>query len=274
MIKVLHIWNTAGVASLMVKHLNKNGFKSDVIMREGYDPFGMSEYYNHKLLNLSGGQFIKYAIDRSSEYDIIHIHGIWKLAEPIKKKYPNKKVILQHHGTELTNCINNSERINSYQYCDKVLCSTVDLSVRLNYDRIEHEVLENAVDTDLFKPIDNIKIDKALLFSIRYTDLELTKEFVKSNTDWNTHIIDREKEFIKYSGMPYLFSKFTKYVDVKIYEWLNNKPGEAYSKTGREALACGLEVLNYKGEIVKGLPEEYTPEFMVNKLIRIYSELL
>lgn len=272
-IKILHVWNTAGVASLMRKHLLKNGYESDVMMRIGYDPFGMCEYYGVKLLNIGGNAFINEVIKRAESYDIIHVHGIWQIVERLKKKYKSKKIILQHHGTELSKCQNNSERINSYKYCDEIICSTSDLSLILKYENIKHHLIENAVDTCLFNSnnINQNKYKDALLFDIRYTDLELTKQFVKSNSDWSLMIVDRELNFIKYTEFPLFLSRFDKYVDVKIYDWLNGMPGKAYSKTGREALSCGLSVLNYKGEIVSGLPDEFKPEYMIDKLIHLYE---
>lgn len=270
--KVLHIWNTAGVASLMSKHLRKRGVSSDVLMRKGYDPFNMSEYYGNTNLNMGGAEFIKHSIEQSEKYDIIHIHGIWRIAETIKKKYPHKKIILQHHGTELTKCLSDHERIDSYKYCDDIICSTMDLSKQLDYERVKHTLVENSVDTDLFKPNEATnKCEPALIFNIRYIELELTKEFVRSNSKWDLDIIDREISYINYTQMPTLLNKYDKYVDVKIYKWLSGKPGMAYSKTGREALACGLSVLNYEGKIVKGLPDEYTPEYMIETLTSIYN---
>ena len=271
--KVLHIWNTAGVASLMSKHLRMKGHISDVTMRTGYDPFGMAEYYGDNLVNLGGKAFIDNSIKLAEKYNVIHVHGIWQIIPRLKKEYPNKKIILQHHGTELTRCEDNQSRIDTYKHCHAILCSTGDLSEQLKYEAVDHVVLENAVDTDLFKPEKNKtnKYKPALMFNIRYVDTDLVKQFVRANTDWDLHVVNREQKYVMYSEMPQLLHKYDKYVDVKIYEWLNNKPGEAFSKTGREALACGLKVLNYKGEIVEGLPEEYTPKYMVEKLINIYK---
>lgn len=269
--KILHIWNTAGVASLMAKHLRRKGHHVDVLMRTGYDPFLMNEYYNYSLLNLSGNEFLNHAIKQAEHYDVIHVHAIYKIGKRLRELYPNKKLILQYHGTELTNCTDNAFRISQSLYFNHVLCSTNDLYNILKYESKRGILLENAVDTDIFKPKDQNKFKSALLFKIRYTDIDLIQSFVKSNTDWDVYLIDREKDFKTYSEMPILLNQFDKYIDVKIYSWTTGKPGEAYSKTGREALACGLKVLNYKGDIVSGLPEEFTPEYMIDRLLNIYN---
>lgn len=267
--KVLHIWNTAGVASLISKNLNKNGIESDVIMRANYDPFGMTNYYNDTLLNVSGGSFITEAIKRAENYDIIHVHGIVKITQQLKERYPNKKIILQHHGTELT-IGNMNELINYYRYCDEIITSTIDLHQILNNHLIQNTLIENAVDTDLFKPIAKNKFKPALMFNIRYVDTDASLKFVESVSDWKINLIDRESNSVPYHQMPELLNRYDKFIDVKCYEWTNGIPGQAHSKTGREALACGLEVLNYKGEIVKGLPIEYTPEYQVKKIVELY----
>ena len=43
------------------------------------------------------------------------------------------------------------------------------------------------------------------------------------------------------------------------------------SKTGLEALACGLQVLNHELKYVKGLPEEHKPEVVASKMLDIYN---
>jgi hypothetical protein len=269
--KVLHIWNTAGVASLMSKHLRSNGYISDVIMRTGYDPFGMAEYYGDELLDLAATPFIEAALKKAKDYDIIHVHGLYRILPRLRSLYPNKKIILQHHGTELSNCTDNKLRLDSYKCCDSIICSTNDLSEILIKEQVDHYLVENAVDTDLFKPIDCDKKDNALYIDIRYIDNVSVYEYLLYNCKWEYDVLDREVFSVKYSEMPKLLNKYSKYIDVKMYEWTNGVAGKAYSKTGREALACGLEVFNYNGEIVKGLPKEFTPEYQLKQLIKIYE---
>lgn len=271
---VLHIWNTAGVASLMSKHLRKNGYKSDVIMRRSHDPFGMTAFYGDLSLDTSANKFLEVSRSLADEYDIIHVHGILRLLPEIRAVYPHKKIVFQHHGTELSNCDNDLERTGSYQYCDAIIAATMDLSKILKVQKVNHYLLDNAVDTDLFKPRPSLRsIDSAMMYDIRYLDFDASMKFVQSKCDWLVQVIDREISQTPFELMPVQLNTFHRFVDVKCYEWTNGKPGKAYSKTGREALACGLEVLNYRGDIVKGLPIEFTPEYMVDKLIRIYEKL-
>ena len=41
-----------------------------------------------------------------------------------------------------------------------------------------------------------------------------------------------------------------------------------------EALACGCKVMNWKGEIIEGLPEEHKVENVVDRLLEIYEDAL
>ena len=46
------------------------------------------------------------------------------------------------------------------------------------------------------------------------------------------------------------------------------------SNTGRQALACGLKVLNYELKYVTKFPSEHEPQKVVNQLEKIYAEVL
>ena len=268
--RVLHIWNTAGVGSLISKHLKRNNIDSVVLMRKGYDPFGMCEYYGDTELNMSGGSFISHAINTAKDFDIIHVHGLYRIVDRLRSIYPKKKIILQHHGTELTTGDIN-ELIHYYKFVDEIITSTSDLNSYLNRYKIDNTLIENAVDTELFKPIERSKFKPALMFDIRYVDHDSSIAFAQSHCDWDINVIDRESNHVMYSEMPIFLNQYSKFIDVKCYEWTDFNPGQAYSKTGRESLACGLDVLNYKGEIVRGLPKEFTPEYQIKNIIDLYN---
>ena len=45
------------------------------------------------------------------------------------------------------------------------------------------------------------------------------------------------------------------------------------SKTGLEALACGLQMLNHELKYVKGLPQEHRSEFAAKSVMDIYHSV-
>lgn len=258
-INVLHIWDVAGVSCLLAKIMKPYGYNSLVIKRKSHDPFRFLEHYNQKyLLDIVGPVFLKMAERMAKKFDIVHIHSIFKLVPKIKKA----KIVLHYHGTDLSRNLNNPFRIKCDTKADLILVSTPNLM----QDGFKY--LPNCIDTDMFKPMDVQKNNKALLFSIRYLDMNLIKEHL-NNTDYD--IYDREKHPLKYNEMPALLNKYKRYIDLK---YVDQKKLLAYSKTGLESLACGLEVYNFNNKIVKGLPEIHTPKYVANKLNQYYKELL
>jgi hypothetical protein len=67
--------------------------------------------------------------------------------------------------------------------------------------------------------------------------------------------------------MPNFLGQYTDYVDIK---YVNETILQALSKTGLEALACGLSVLDYKLNRRHGLPDEYAPINVVSRLESVY----
>lgn len=273
--KVLHIWDTAGVASLLSRELNKNGYNSKVIMRSIHDPFGMTKFYGQESVDLEGTPYLTYCKRVAENYGIIHIHGIPSLVPEYKKLFPKKKIILQFHGSDLTEPHDIDELVKNSKYADAIICSSPDLEqyVLKHNELGKPYVCVNAVDTSLFKPIDNIeKLDKALYIKIKYLDFGAIQKYLKEHCSWEYEVFDRDSLGIKFFEMPILYNKYSRLIDVKIS---NSKSyvHQALSKTGMEALACGLEVFNYKNEVMKGLPDCYTPEFQCKSVIQVYKNL-
>lgn len=291
--KILHIWDSAGIASLFCRELDKHDFAdftecymTKVLMRSIHDPFDMTKYYGQESLDLEGRPFLDYAKRVAEDYGIIHIHGLFEIVPEYKKIFPKKKIVLHFHGSNLTNAKDIDELIRCTKEADRVICATPDLMDILINKGISPILILNPIDTDLFKPMhvnEMQKSDHAVYVKIRYIEMDKVKSFVANHCNWIFEIYDRDKGSdnpsawkntgVKFYDMPHFYAKYNRLIDVKIYPWLDGEPAQAYSKTGLEALACGLEVLNYKGEIVKGLPMEHTPRYAVTKLIGVYDGL-
>jgi hypothetical protein len=282
--KVLHVWDSAGIASLFCRELNRRGFESKALMRSIHDPFKMTKYYGQESLDLEGRPFLDYAKKLAVNYGIIHIHGIFEIVPEYKKSFPNKKIVLHFHGSNLTNAKDIDELVRCAKQADKILCATPDLVKILDKQNVESELLLNPIDTELFEPMPDVpKSNKAVYVKIRYIEMDKVEEFIKKHCNWEYEIYDRDhntedpeewknigRPFYK---MPEFYNRYERLIDVKIYSWLNGKPAHAYSKTGLEALACGLEILNHHGDIIRGLPKEHTPKYAVNQLIGVYDKL-
>lgn len=270
--RVLHIWDIAGVPSLMCRSLKRAGIESKVLMRASHDTLGFSKHYGSTLIDKPANAFILDCINEARTYDIVHIHAAWSMVIKMREAYPRKKIVFQHHGNSDTQSRDYEKELKPiHEAVNDIAVATRDLHKYLNDRGVTNTLIENAVDTDLFKPMDCEKSDKALAIDIRYINIDWTKEFTLKHTDWDIEIFNRETNYIHFKDMPQLLNSYKRFIDVKCPEWLKGKPVKAYSKTGREALACGLEVLNYDGNIVSGLPIDFTPEYQVQKLLGFYG---
>ena len=101
------------------------------------------------------------------------------------------------------------------------------------------------------------------------TDIRLTLSYCKKhNLNLDIDVYNRIREPIMYGDMPAFLKKYGVYVDIR---FVDGKILENLSKTALEALACGLDVLDYKLDRRHGLPEEYNPMNVTSRLETIYS---
>jgi hypothetical protein len=68
--------------------------------------------------------------------------------------------------------------------------------------------------------------------------------------------------------MPSFLKKYGTYIDIRYVDGILLKN---LSKTALEALACGLDVIDYRIKRIRGLPTEYEPVNVVSRLDSIYS---
>lgn len=148
--KILHIWDCAGVAGILAKYQNKIGYESKVVIRRlanqfGLRRFGINEIYNIEEQNVRARQFLINVIKeaRKNKWDIIHFHAHLYYAFP----FMNKPYVVHFHGSDL--------RFNEFiklRYLIKprfkVLVSTPDLKAIIPYATW----LPNPIDTELFYP--------------------------------------------------------------------------------------------------------------------------
>ncbi|MGE5706482.1 MAG: hypothetical protein ACM3XP_07185 [Nitrososphaerales archaeon] len=83
---ILHMWDQAGVACILLKFQRRLGHNVSISKRTGYDPFKIFSSYDEPLLNLDGKKFIDFVLGEFSQYDIIHVHSLYKIVPLIRKK--------------------------------------------------------------------------------------------------------------------------------------------------------------------------------------------
>ena len=100
-------------------------------------------------------------------------------------------------------------------------------------------------------------------------DIQLTLNHCKKhNVKLDIDVYNRIRDPIMYGDMPAFLKKYGLYVDVR---FVDGKILDNLSKTALEALACGLDILDYKLNHRHGLPTEYDPMNVTPRLETIYS---
>jgi hypothetical protein len=298
--RILHVWDQAGVAFVLSKYQRLKGHDSKAIMVEEYDKYGIGKFYSKYVINATLEDFIQKSLAEAQSADILHIHSRSDMVVMFRKKFGNsKKIILQYHGTDIRgikkqklphrsklsdlavrgiftyrrvrDAILIKKRIHSkaQRLADAVIVSTSDLLPLVS----KAIYLPNPVDTGHFIPdkISSPKLErlKALTMDTQATNIQLALSYCKKhNMKLEIDVYKSIKDPIMYVDMPAFLKKYGVYVDVK---YVDGKILEALSKTGLEALACGLDVLDYKLNCRHGLPEEHNPMNVTSRLETIYS---
>ena len=265
-----------------------------------YDKYGIGKFYNQYVIDATLDDFDQKSVDEAHSADILHIHSRSDMVFKMREKYGNsKKIILQYHGTDIRgikkqklphrsklsdlavrgiftyrrvrDAILIKKRIHSKAQllADAVIVSTPDL-LPLVSNAI---FLPNPIDTDHFTPdkISSPRLEraKALTMDTEATDIQLTLSYCKkNNVNLDIDVYNRIRDPIMYGDMPAFLKKYGVYVDVR---FVDGKILENLSKTALEALACGLDVLDYKLNRRHGLPVEYNPMNVTSRLETIYS---
>jgi hypothetical protein len=253
--RVLFVWEVAGVASILAKYLRERGHICNVVMRKSYDSFGFTDFYKELSLNVSGNEFDEWVMKNAEVNDVIHVNSAYQLAYRIKKQYPDKKVILEYHGSD-ARLSNRSERSVYERQVDKVLVSTPDLLANVS-DSIW---LPLTVDFEHFAPRKHQ--EGAVFFKADYYNEPKDIPFTFT-------ALDLKGKFVPYAGVPQVLEEWDTYIDIQDHI-PTNKEVQAWSKMGLEALACGMKVFSYQRQMVTEFPKVHKPDNVIDLLEKIY----
>jgi len=270
-LRVLHVWNTAGVASVIAKYQRKLlGWDTWVLMRREWDKFGLTTY--GEVLDVSAKRFILKVLLMARKYDVIHVHFLDRIVPLLKLLYPWKTIILHYHGEIRGRW---SERRKYWRWADILLVSTPDLLEGAP----DHAIyLPNPVDTELFKPMPKLRRPGTGLFIVKWGRMHAwsyLKDIVYKycrELSIECEVLFADKNPVKHTEMPYLLNKYEYFIDIPHGSQEHGRLLQVLSKTGLEALACGLKVVRWDGRVVERLPPEHRPESVVYKLKEIIEE--
>lgn len=301
LMRILHIWDQAGVVCVFAKYQRAQGHDSKVILLSNRDKFGIYKFYEDYVQTVKSKEFIDICIQEANFADIIHIHSLYNLVPKLRAKFGKSKIIILHyHGTDLrapkppknkilyTAGLNNlatslldraflvlfrsarqkrAIQKKAHRLADAVLVSARDL---LSYAE-DGIFVPLPVDTDHFKPDTLEKTNKkeALTIDNPRIDMQMALNHCKKhNIRLNIEVYDRTKYPILYEDMPLFLKKYNAYVDIR---FIDGKIIDQLSTTAVQSLACGLTVLDFELKYRQGLPAEFEAKKVVSKLSDIYS---
>lgn len=124
--KILHVWDQAGIASRIANYINTNKLgTSRVVYRSVFDPFNLSGKYPLNFATGGKSSFIYRVIrEMIKKPDIIHVHS-WDKAIFFARVFArSSKIVMHYHGTDIR-----SKEIPDHvkRHSSKILVSTRDL---------------------------------------------------------------------------------------------------------------------------------------------------
>ena len=266
--RILHIWDQAGVSCVLAKYQRRLGHEVFVFKKHGFAPFGILPYYGDKAITLKKTKYALKCLFIPEKYDIIHIHDLWQLVPVVRALWGDKKkIILHYHGTILRRTPKMT-RMVAERIADKVLVSTKDL---LQYGNFTY--LPNPVDTELFYKPSQITMNNTASVTIKgeMTVAAVEDVLTKHHVDVKLDPTAWKAQKVPYGRMPENLVRNQYFIDLFLYK---GEVQDAHTLTGLQAMALGIGTFCSDYKIHYALPHEHYPENVVNQLERIYDSPL
>ena len=259
--KILHVWNTAGVASVIAKFTDRDlGTRSTVITRKDADRVGLTTYGT--AYPEGPARFFARAIWMAQPADLVHVHSLDRVVPWLKRLYA-KPVVMHYHGTDIEGRWREKE--GRWRRADYIAVSTPNLLDGAPSDAV---YVPNPVDTDLFRPA-QVERSPNSAVSFRY-GMDAEAEAMAKRLGLDLAWLDRWS--VDHQRMPETLSRYAYYVDMR------RPPGRptarSLGKAALEALACGCRAVDWQGNVVEGLPPEHDPRSVAARWNEIYLGLL
>lgn len=260
--KILHVWNLAGVPGVLAKYQRRNGHDVKVIHRQSFQE---KFHWPDTDISVPGSavRFYLMILFHARRSDIVHVHALDKAVLFLRKTYPRKKIILTYHGTDIRGRWEEKKRY--WSRANAVTVSTRDLLS--GKDGIIYT--PNPVDTVHFSRFQP-PVPASALF-LRSARSQLARKIVETEAKKSgLSLIVQEHGITRFSHVNYprFMEVFSHFFDVKE---IAGKINPAMSLTGLQALAMEMKVF-YLGKWLENLPKENTPVRVMEQWEEIYSE--
>ena len=259
--KILHVWNTAGVASVIAKFTDRKFMtESAVIARQAADRVGLTSY--GRAFPDGPTKFFARTLLMARMFDVVHVHSLDRVVPWVKRLY-GKPVVLHYHGTDIEGRW--EEKSGRWKKADYLAVSTPNL-LEGGPKRAVH--VPNPVDTDLFAP-SSVRPDPASAVSFRY-GMDAEAEGAAMKLGLQLTWLDRWS--VQYKDMPRTLARFAYYIDMR--KPPGHEGARSVGKAALEALAVGLKIVSWKGTVMEGLPPENEPVAVAGHWNSVYRELI
>ena len=259
--RILHIWNTAGVASVIAKFTDRlYQTRSTVITRRAADRVGLTTYGTAYAEGTA--RFFLRAMLMSRGADVVHVHSKDRVVPWVKGVF-GKPVVIHYHGTDIEGRW--EEKRGRWSKADFVAVSTPNLLEGAPRNAV---YIANPIDTDIFRPSQGGRGPKSAV-SFHY-GMDKEAEEVAAKLGLSLAWLDRWS--VAHSDMPGVLSKHAFYIDMR--KPPDHAMARSIGKAALESLACGLSVVDWTGKVVQGLPPEHEPGNVAAKWNEVYAGLL
>jgi len=258
--KILHVWNTAGVASVIAKFVDRGyGTQSTVITRAAADRVGLTTYGT--AYPDGPARFFVRAVSMARGADLVHVHSLDRVVPWIKRLY-GKPVVMHYHGTDVEGRW--EEKRPRWSRADYIAVSTPNL-------------LEGAPPGRSMFPTPSTRTSSG---PVRGQSARLrgllplwdgrgrrgSCEEVRALADLAGPLERKARD------MPGVLSKYSYYIDMR--KPPGRVPARSVGKAALEALACGCSVVDWTGAVIRGLPPENEPASVAARWNEVYSDVL
>lgn len=263
--RILHIWNQAGVSSILAIHQRKLGHQAKVIQQRKHDPAKISKYYGDTIMN-NKISFLFKCITESFYHDIFHLHDAWFMVIPLRILHPKRKIVMHYHGSLVRDNTLGRLRYFLERFVDGIILATPDL-LEFDYAKKLHYI-PDPVDTQLFSP-KQIPQNNKCFTSLKWEqkDSDLRTMLTQKNIQVNLETKERKK-IINYVDFADKLKNYEFYADIP---YIRGKIIKAHSMCGLQALSMGIKVINHSFEIESSLPDCHKPENVVKEIMKHYT---
>ena len=163
--KFLHVFDTAGTASLLNKHLRIMGHDSTILQLRQLDPFGFGDFYKNTIYFTADSSLVSYARTIEDEFDHVIVHDYAQHLQSFRDP------CVFYHGSTLKHVF---WKTDIDKKCKKIFLMMPHM-IKYRPDGIPFDIL---VDRDHFSPR---KTGTGKLCITNKRNLDLTKEKIDSS---------------------------------------------------------------------------------------------